>query len=213
MLIKNNFIIDEPFVLYSNCIEVIEKELENFFNMRFSKLENIPELFHKGDIKNAEDILKYLNISEYDIEVVLKSMEHKLISLYSETYSLHKVLSIDSYIKYFKQNLNVDIDDMLNSELMIGYHEILIDEFLSIIYETYYHGKIVNFILQRFNFAEFILGGYSLKSQKHKHGEKLSRQIQGFMINLRSDMRNELVKSTLALLNSFENYYEGSIVA
>ena len=80
-------------------------------------------------------------------------------------------------------------------------------------FETCCQNKVINYVFDQSNLPEQILGNHSVKKQKQKHSDIILKQLEGFILNLICDLRNDLVKSTLILINSIYTYEEESIIA
>ncbi|MFL0197247.1 hypothetical protein ACJDU8_17030 [Clostridium sp. WILCCON 0269] len=52
--------------------------------------------------------------------------------------------------------------------------------------------------------GEKILGNNNLENQIERHGKLIYRQIEGFLINVKSNLRNGLIKVLITLINSIE---------
>lgn len=205
MITKEKYIIgDYTYLIEGKCIEVIEKELDTFFNIRLKFIYLICELYISGSIKNSNDILKYLKLSNYEIKTLRETVVYKISRIIDCNSSQHatyfnKYNNIEKIYMYYIEN---NIKEFAKTEIVLKICERFLDKSLSKMFETCCQGKMLNYAFNHIKFAENFLGSNSLKRQKQKHSNIISEQLKGFLLNLKCDLRNELLNLTFLLLDS-----------
>lgn len=214
MLTKKKYVVGEHLYLEEKCIQVIEEVLNSFFEVRLKSAYSISELYVKGSLRNLDDILEFLSISNEEIKTLIETMVYRISGEIDYNMSHHAIcFNIDNEIEQCKRYIENSVDEFKRTEKVLGFCEKFLDKSLSKIFETYCQSKVINYLFDKSNLPEKILGNHSVKKQKLKHGEVIFEQLTGFILNLKCELRNELVKSTLVLINSIYTYEEISTVA
>lgn len=214
MMVKKRIKIEEQLFLQRLCIDIIEKKLDLFFDLRFKYMELIADLYKNGKIKSYEDILSYINISGEEIKKLIESIEYTLSrEIIQIEFPRKPVGKENDCVSDMWRGLDDSLNEMIKTEQITGIYESIIHKSLSIIIETYSIGKILNYFLNPIGTGEFILCGHSLRKQRLRHGELLNQQLQGNLLNLKTDLRNKLVKCAVSFIAVSEHYNEDSIVA
>jgi hypothetical protein len=196
------------------CMKVIEKELDSFFEIRLKSAHLISKLYLKGSLRSIDDILNYLNISNDEIKNFIETVVFKISNQINYDLSCQTIyFNIDNEIKNCLQYIENNIDEFTRTEKVLNICEKFLDISLSKILGTYCQCKVLNYAFEQSNLPEKILGKYSAHQQKQKHSGIIFEQLKGFILNLKCDLRNVLVKSTLLLVNSIYTYKEDSIIA
>jgi len=116
-------------------------------------------------------------------------------------------------LKIIYNYIENDIDEFTKFENVFSTYEKFLDKSLLKMFGTCCQSKVLNYAFDQSNLSEKILGKHSSQKQKQKHSGIIFEQLKGFILNLKCDLRNDLVKSTLLLINSIYIYEEGSIIA
>lgn len=207
---NNKYIIDKHFYLEEKCLQIIEKELQLFIDVRLKSVYLISELYVKGSIKKSEEILDLLSISNDNIENLIETVGCKISSEIDYSFTdLNICFNRESNIKELENN----IDEFTRTEKAACLCEKVLDKSLSKIFKTHCSSKLIHYIFNKSNLSERILGCYSLKNQKSKHAKHIFEQLKGFLLNLKCELRNGLVSCTFYLLNSMNASEEKSTVA
>ncbi len=213
-MIKYNF--DRHFKIEENCIDIIEYELNCFFDSRLELVLSISDWYMQGSIKNAKNLLTHLKITDEEINDLMKVIH---IRIYGEIANARRKsmlltnINIEAYLQEMKQYVDRDLSEALKTDQIAGICEYLINNFISVIIDTACKGKLSGSILGQYNYAAKLLNHNSHKKQQHKHGEIILRQAEGFLLNMKTELRNELVRASLSMIASCHNIYEDSIVA
>jgi hypothetical protein len=214
MLINNETVKNGTFLLQERCMDIIEAELSLFFEEKLETAQLIPALFCNGSINSVEDIFKFIRLSEDEMESHMKNILNLLqIEMNDRDGQDNTPVIEDNILVELKTILQDDLKEMKKTERAAGICEKIVNESLAIIFDKYMSGIFTDCILKQLKPGENLLGLYSLKKQKQKHGELLFHQVQGFLLNLKTDIRNHLTENTFAMLAALEEYYEPSIVA
>lgn len=185
------------------CIEVIERELDTFFEVRLKFIYLIHDLYIKDSIKNSNDILEFLNLSDYEIEGLIQTMVYKISNIISSNFSQY-ITYFNRY--YIKEKYMYYVEDSINeftkTEMVLSICDRFLDKSLSMMFKTCCQDKVLNYVFIHSKPPEKILGNNGLKHQKQKHSNIIAEQVKGFLLNLKCDLRNDLLKSILLLVNS-----------
>jgi hypothetical protein len=215
MLTKEKYVLGEHiYLVEEKCIKVIEKELDSFFEIRLKSVHLISELYLKGSLRSLNDILNFLNISNDEIKNLMETVVYKISNQIKYDLSYQTIyFNIDSELENYLKYIENSIDEFRRTEKVLSLCEKFLDKSLSKMFGTCCESKSLNYVFNQLNFPEKMLGNNSLKHQKQKHSNIIFEQLKGFILNLKCDLRNDLVKSTLLLVNSIYTYEEESIIA
>ncbi|WDC85260.1 hypothetical protein PL321_07355 [Caloramator sp. mosi_1] len=61
-------------------------------------------------------------------------------------------------------------------------------------------------MFDKFDFAEFLMGGASSKQSVIENQEKIYRKMEGMLVNVKTDMYNQLVGQVLELIDELFYY-------
>ena len=215
MITKEKYVMGKHINLVKEkCIEVIEKELDSFFEIRLKSVDLISNLYIKGSLRNSDEILSFINISNDEIINLIQTVVYKISNqinydLYYQTIYFNIGNEIKNYLLYIENN----IVEFSRTEKVLSLCERFLDISLSRMFGTYFQNKVLNYAFEQSNLPEKILGNHSTKKQKQKHSCIIFEQIKGFILNLKCYLRNDLVKSMLLLVNSIYTFKEESIFA
>ena len=74
MITKEKYIMGEHiYLVEEKCIKVIEKELDSFFEIRLESVHLISNLYIKDSLRNSEDILNFINLSNDEINNLIQT--------------------------------------------------------------------------------------------------------------------------------------------
>ena len=121
--------------------------------------------------------------------------------------------NIEDKIENYRHYIENSIHEFTRTEKVLSLCEKFLDKSLSKMFGTCCESKVLNYVFDLSNLPEKILGNHSVKKQKQKHSDIIFKQLKGFILNLKCELRNDLVKSTLILINSIYTYEEESIIA
>ena len=204
MITKEKYIMGENiYLVEENCIKVIEKELNSFFEIRLKSIHLISELYIKGSLRSLDDILNFLNISNDEIKNLIDTALYRISNQIKYDISYKPIyFNIDNKIENYLQYIENNIDEFTRTEKVLSLCERFLDISLSKMFGTCCQGQVLHYVFDQSNLPEKTLGKYSVKKQKQKHSDIILNQLEGFILNLKCDLRNNLVKSTLILINS-----------
>jgi len=204
MLTKEKYVKGEHINLVEEkCIKVIEKELDSFFEIRLKSVHLISELYIKGSLRSLDDILNFLNISHDEIKNLIENVVYIISDQISYDLSYETIyFNIESKIENYLHYIESSIHEFTRTEKVLSLCEKFLDISLSKMFVTCCQNKVLNYVFDQSNLPEKTLGNYSIKKQKQKHSDIILNQLEGFILNLMCNLRNDLVKSTLILINS-----------
>jgi hypothetical protein len=206
MITKENYVMGKHIYLEEEkCLDVIEAELGLFFDIRLKSIHLISELYIKGYLRSLDDILTFLNISNDEIKTLIETVVYKISSNINSTLAHETIyFNIDSLIANYIQYIENNIDEFTKTEKVLGICEKFLDESLSKMFETCFQSKVLTYVFDQSNLSAKILSNHSLKKQKQKHSEIILNQIKGLILNLKCELRNDLVKSALLSIYTYE---------
>ncbi len=214
MFVNKRFIVNEQLYLQKLCIDIIEEKLNHFFDTKIKLIKSLYDLYISGSIRTSKEILTNLQLSDREIIELTETIEYTIRQEINQADLLNNTdINIQNYLLDIKKNIDYDIRVMTKTEQITGIYESILHKALSDIIDTFSVGKILNYIITPINLGEIVLGSHSHRKQMVKHGEILAGQIQGNLLNLKTDLRNELIKSALASVAALDNYLDDSIVA
>jgi len=188
------------YLIEEKCIKVIEKELNSFFKIRLDSVHLISELYINGSLIGLDDIL---NISNDEIKNLIENVVYIISDQISYDLSYETIyFNIESKIENYLHYIESSIHEFTRTEKVLSLCEKFLDISLSKMFVTCCQNKVLNYVFDQSNLPEKTLGNYSIKKQKQKHSDIILNQLEGFILNLMCDLRNDLVKSTLILINS-----------
>lgn len=196
------------------CILLIEKELNSFFEIRLKSVYLISEFYIKDSIRNLTDILNFISISDDELENLIETVKCKISNKISYNLSNDTIyFNFESSTRNYKQYIENSIDIFTRTECILGFFEKFLDKSLSKILKIYCQNIVLNYVVDKTNLPDKILGSYGVKKQKQKHVDIITKQLNGFILNLKCELRNNLVSSTLVLINTIYTYNETQTVA
>ena len=204
MMTKEKYVMSEHINLVEEkCIKVIEKELDSFFEIRLKSVHLISELYIKGSLRSLDDILNFLNISHNEIKNLIENVVYIISNQINYDLSYETIyFNIDDKIKNYRHYIENSIHEFTRTEKVLSLCEKFLDISLSKMFGTCCQSKVLNYVFDQSNLPEKILDSHSVKKQKQKHSDIILNQLEGFILNLKCELRNDLVKSTLILINS-----------
>ena len=105
MITKEKYIMGENiYLVEENCIKVIEKELNSFFEIRLKSIHLISELYIKGSLRSLDDILNFLNISNDEIKNLIDTALYRISNQIKYDISYKPIyFNIDNKIENYLQ--------------------------------------------------------------------------------------------------------------
>ena len=204
MLTKEKYVKGEHINLVEEkCIKVIEKELDSFFEIRLESVHLISNLYIKGSLRNSDDILNFINISNDEVKNLIQTVVYKISNQINYDLSCQTIyFNINNEIKSCHEYMESNINEFTRTEKVLSICEKFLNISLSKMFGICCQGKVLHYVFDQSNLPEKTLGNHSVKKQKQKHSDIILNQLEGFILNLMCDLRNDLVKSTLILINS-----------
>ncbi|MDR3597412.1 hypothetical protein [Clostridium sp.] len=201
---KEKYVMGEHIHLVEEkCIQVIERELDSFFEIRLNFIYLICGLYINGSVKHSDDILKYLNLFNYELETFIETVVYKVSNILNHNLSQHTIYfnnynMKNNYMYYVENN----IKKFIETEKLLSLCEMVLDISLSKMLGTCCQSTVLNYAFNTLNLPEKILDTNSLKHQRLVHSSTVFEQLKGYILNLKCDLRNDLVKWMFLLVNS-----------
>ena len=197
------------------CILLIEKELDVFFSscmksaLDYSYIISDNLTLHERKYFERK-VLSSRQIKELVEDIIFKINVAIIRSIESSDIDIVSIESIDSY--YGNDIFNESINNLKITQMTCKICEYIIDFAIARSLKDVCKSNIINDLVKRNISGKNILDKNNLVHQKRKHQELLYKQIEGFLINTKLSLRNELTKACIVNINGLGNInYESSI--
>ncbi|PAB60382.1 hypothetical protein [Anaeromicrobium sediminis] len=181
------------------CTSIIEDDLDMFFN-------SCKKSAYAYSVMIAKDINKYdfstfekLVISSEEVEIIVNKIIKKLN------------MELERHIEYVTFNLenhNTILEGSINSfkitQKLTKTCEKIINIAFSKTLKNIYNNFAANFMFKKVNLGEKVLGKNSYKSQIKLQQEKIYNQIEGMLINIKVDIRNQLIEEAIRNIHNIQ---------
>lgn len=215
---KNSYIAykNSPSELETFCVLLIEKELELFFSKYMESAHSYSLIISKNLSLHDKKIFEELVLSSHTIKVLIQTITEKInIEIKKNLKYLHlnyesiDVLEYDKYDDFLKGT----IKDFRITQFTTKLCEYVIDSAMSPILEGACSNNLINNLLEKIISSKKILDKNNLENQINKHQKQIYNQIEGFLINTKVILRNELIKACLICINNINHTYDSAFIA
>ncbi|WP_432662891.1 hypothetical protein R9X47_20175 [Wukongibacter baidiensis] len=189
------------------CISIIETELELFF-ASCKKSAYAYSLMIAKDINdyNSESFERVV-LSTEEIEAFIKRLVCKINIEMSRQVGY---LSINEQSINMTENtkcnmiLEETIESFRTTQKVTRTCEKIINTTLNKTFKSLCSNSAANYMFKKINFGAKIFGGNNYKSLINQHQEKIQKQIEGILINMKINIRNQLIEVVIESLNNTE---------
>lgn len=178
-----------------SCSLIIERELELFFEFA-KKAAYSYSLTVSKNLRNADiDSFKELVLSESDIEKTVNNILFHINNEIKKHISYSDIdISLEDLNKYDEnigilENTFMEYKDL---QILNNISEYILNSVINEAVKKLSPGFYVDLIIKKANLTEFLLGFNSSKRQTRLYAEQIYAQIQGILINIKTDIRNEI---------------------
>ncbi|EKQ57392.1 MULTISPECIES: hypothetical protein [unclassified Clostridium] len=148
MSIEENYVkIEHVYLTEEKCIQLIEQELDSFFEIRLKLIYSICDSYIKGSIKNSDGIINFLDPSNDEVRAFTETMIYKLNSIINANFPKDSIYSNIYTTNQYHINIEDSIDKFIKTEKVLNLCERILDKSLSNIFETYCKSGILNHFL------------------------------------------------------------------
>lgn len=193
--------------LEMSCILLVERELDIFFSVHmkqavvYSRMLADNLTLH-GEKNFAEGVLSDCQVKEC-IESILSKVNMEIVK--NMGYLHLSAVSIGSIEDYYVDLLGGTINSIEITQITSRICEDIIDLSISCILNKICWSSVVKEMLKKSISGKNILSKNNLANQKKKHQELIYNQIKGLLINVRVNLKNELIKAFIMSINNIEN--------
>jgi hypothetical protein len=205
-----------PSEMETFCVLLIEKELEMFFSTYMESACSYSLIIAKNLSLHNKKAFEELVLSSQSIKAVIQTIIEKvnvkikknLKYLYLDHESID-FLNHDNYYDF----LNDTIENFRITQVTTKLCECIIDSTIPYILDDVCPNILIKRLFKKVISSKKILDKNNLENQIDKHKELIYKQIEGFLINLKIKLRNELIKACLICINSMKNIYDSAFIA
>ena len=201
MFNKYGLMINEDSYIEKKCIEIIDEHLEMFFN-GCSKAAYGYSVMISMDSRNFnlntfESMIISKNEIEYNINNIIIKV-NKEIEKYLGCYITdNNMLTFDYSGQQICQNLKDTLEIYKVTQNITKACERTLKTIFNKAFKNICPYKPAHILIKKINISDKILGNNSYKNQVDVHQEKLFNQLQGLLINLKTDLRNSIIEKTV----------------
>lgn len=189
------------------CISMVETELEFFF-------ASCKKSAYAYSLMIAKDINGYNNesferivLSTEEVEAFIKRLICKINMEMSRQVG---------YCNIDEQSINMaegakcnmvleeTIESFKTTQKITKTCEKIINTTLNKTFKRLCSNSIANYMFKKINFGEKIFGGNNYKSLINHHQEEIHKQIEGMLINMKIDIRNQLIEVIIESISNEE---------
>ncbi|MCI1944806.1 hypothetical protein [Clostridium luticellarii] len=194
-----------------SCISLIEKELDVFFSSRMEPALAYSHMLSDNLALHGRKNFDEKVLSDCQIKGCVKGILAGIGMKIAENMGqLHlDDVSVESVEDHYDNHiLKETISSARITQVTAGICEHIIDSGISFILNEICGISMVNELLKRNISGRKILDKNNLANQRRKHRELIYRQIEGLMMNMKISLRNKLIETCIASINSIENTYD-----
>ncbi|MFL0198186.1 hypothetical protein ACJDU8_21865 [Clostridium sp. WILCCON 0269] len=191
-----------------SCILLIEEELNVFFSACLRSAEIYSVMAAGKPSLHDKKIFEELVISPEAVENLIKNIMLKINKELKKDVGYIQLNYESTDLFHISSNYNDFIDNTVRAfrttQVVTKASEKIIDSVISYMFDRICPDTIINNLLKKIISGKKILGNNNLENQIERHGKLIYRQIEGFLINVKTNLRNGLIKVLTTLINSVE---------
>lgn len=195
-------------------ILLIERELNVFFSkcLKFAEaysimVANKPSLHSK---KIFEELVLSPEAIESFVQNVILKINNELKKDTGLSYKCTNLFNMNSNYSTFIDNT---IETIRTSQIVTKVCEKIIDSVISYMFDEICPVSIMNKLFKRVISGKKILHSSNFENQVEKHKRLIYKQIKGFLINIKINLRNELIKEIIVFINNTINMKNSTSIA
>lgn len=192
-------------------ILLIEKELDIFFSkcLKLAKTYSV-SIANKPLVHNKEMfqqmVLSPEAIKNFSENIILKINEQFKNNMNGIHVNYECINSFD--FNKFGNFLENTIKNFTTTQIITKVSEKIMDFTISFMFDALFSDIVINNLCEKMISGKKILHNNNLQNQIERHRELIYKQIEGFLINTKVNLRNQLIKVFITSINSIENMEE-----
>jgi len=185
----------------NKCISIIEEHLDLFFSSCLKSTYGYSIMISNNlNIFNLQSF-ESMVISNKEIEEVISTILGKINAEIEKNLGFYvevdNVNSFNSSSLQLHKNLVDTVEIFKASQKITKFCEKTIKTFFQKAFKNLCPFRPAQHVVKQFRISSKILGNKSHATQVEIHQDKIYRQIQGMLLNLKIDIRNHLMEKTL----------------
>ncbi|QUH25858.1 hypothetical protein [Serpentinicella alkaliphila] len=201
MVNKYGHILNEDNYIEKKCIAIIDEHLEMFFSGCSKAAYGYSVMISKDSRNFNLNTFESMIISKDEIEHNINNIVIKVnteIAKYLGCYITDdNMFTYDYSGQQICQCLNDTLEIYKVTQNITKACERTLKTIFNKAFKNICPYKPAHLLMKKINISDKILGNNSYKNQVDVHQEKLFHQLQGLLINLKTDLRNHIVEKTI----------------
>ncbi|MFL0197151.1 hypothetical protein ACJDU8_16530 [Clostridium sp. WILCCON 0269] len=192
-------------------ISLIEKELDVFFSTCLKSAETYSAIIANKPSLHNKEIFEQLVLSSKTIENFLENIILKVNEQFNNNAN---DLQINyEYVNSFDFNkyntfLENTIKNFTTTQIVTKVSERIVDFAISSIFDMLCPDIMINNLCDKIISGKKVLHKNNLQNQVKRHDKLIYKQIEGLLINVKTNLRNQLIKVFIISINISENMEE-----
>lgn len=199
--------------LESSFILLIERELDIFFSACIKSAKVYSIMISNNLSLHDEKTFEELVLSPMEINTLIENVVSKInIELRKNLNYSHLDVVSTPLIEnnYYNHSLDDTTESLRAIQLTTKICENIINSALSYVLGRVWPNKLIKKSFKKIISGKKILDNHNLKNQTKKYQEYIYAQLEGFLINTKVSLRNDLISSFIMCLNNTKNIYESA---
>ena len=197
-------------------ILLIEKELDIFFSKCLKSAETYSVIIADKPLVHNKEMFQQLVLSPETIKnflenIILKINEQFKNNMNGICVNYECINSFD--FNKFGNFLENTIKNFTTTQIVTKVSEKIMDFTISCMFDELFSNIVINNLCEKIISGKKILHNNNLQNQIERHQRLIYKQIEGFLINTKVNLRNQLIKVYITSINSIENMEEIASIA
>lgn len=190
--------------LERKCISIIEDDLDMFFNSCKKSAYAYSTMIAQDINKYNFDMFEKIVISSEEVKILIKRITQKLnIELENGMIFNNQTTKSLQFISH-KLILDDSINNYKTTQKITKTCEKCINTAFSKTIKNICNNFALNLMFKKVNIGQKILGKNSYKNVSKIQQRKINNQIEGILINIKTDIRNQLIDEAIRNIHSIQ---------
>ncbi|WP_368490603.1 hypothetical protein [Clostridium sp. BJN0013] len=192
-------------------ILLIEKELDIFFSKCLKSAETYSVVIANKPLLHNKEMFQQLVLSSETIKNFSKNIILKINEQFKNNVNdLHINYECINSFDFNRCNnfLENTIKNFTTTQIVTKVSEKIMDFTISCMFDVLFSDIVINNLCEKIISGKEILHKNNLQNQVKKQEGLIYKQIEGFLINTKVNLRNQLIKVFITSINSIENMEE-----
>lgn len=192
-------------------ILLIEKELDIFFSKCLKSAETYSVIIANKPLVHNKEMFQQLVLSPETIENFAKNIILKINEQFKNNVNdIHiNYEDINSFdFNKYSNFLENTIKNFTITQIITKVSEKVMDFTISCMFDALFSNIVINNLYEKIISGKKILHKNNLQNQIKRHEKLIYKSIEGFLINTKVNLRNQLIKVFITSINSIENMEE-----